>query len=112
MLEHLFNLELYGEELVAKVKLEAVNCTEQLQIIGAEEKGLGDCSKEALNQAIRELKLKDEEFTSAQISFAEADRAYKAVLALQELACKRKLAQEKQVQLEQARSRWRRNKLD
>ena len=52
MLEHLFNLEQYGEVLVAKVKNEAANCIKQLERIEGEEQGLGDCSKEAINQAL------------------------------------------------------------
>jgi exonuclease SbcC len=101
MLEHLFNLEQFGEELVVKVKNEAIVCTKQLERIEGEEQGLGDCSEEAVNQAISELKIKHEEFTGVQKNYADVDKSYKEALALQELFLKRKTAEEKKVELEQ-----------
>ena len=101
MLEHLFNLEQFGEGLVAKVKNETSQLTEQLQRIEGEEQGLGDCSAEAINQAISDLKIKNDEYKETQKSFAEIDKSYKEAEAIRELFLKRKTATEKLTQLEQ-----------
>jgi exonuclease SbcC len=101
MLEHLFNLEQYGEELVAKVKNEVAILATQLQRIEGEEQGLGDCSEETLNSAIMDLKGKNEEFVIAQQAFNEADKTHKEAEAVRELFLKRKTALEKLSQLEQ-----------
>ncbi len=101
MLEHLFNLEQYGEGLVAKVKNEIVIRVEQLQRMEGEEQGLGDCSEEAINQAISNLKTKNEEYTNAQQVFEIAEKSYKEAEVVRELFLKRKTALAKLNQLEQ-----------
>ena len=101
MLEHLFNLEQFGEELVAKVKNEAAICNEQLQRIEGEEQGLGDCSEEAVNQAVSNFQIKYDEYMNVQKAFEDADKLYKDALVLGELVLKRKAVQEKSVELEQ-----------
>ncbi len=101
MLEHLFNLEQYGEGLVAKVKNEAANCGKQLEIIEGMEQVLGDCSEEALNQAILDLKTKNDEYTGAQQNYEALDKSYKETEAVRELFLKRKTALEKLALLEQ-----------
>lgn len=92
MLEHLFNLEQYGEGLVAKVKHEAAICIEKLQRVEGEEQGLGDCSVEAINQAILDLKTKNGEYVVTQKAFEVAERSYKEVETVQGLYQKRKIA--------------------
>lgn len=95
MLEHLFNLEQYGEELAVKVKNEVSNCLKQLERLAGEELGLGDCSEEALSQAGLELKTKDDEFRSVQQAFEVIDKSYQGMEAVRELFLKRKTALEK-----------------
>jgi ATPase involved in DNA repair len=101
MLEHLFNLEQYGEELVAKVKNEVALLATQLQRIEGEEQGLGDCSAEAVNQAVADLTTKNDEFAAAQKNFEAADQSYQEAEAVRELFLKRKTALEKRNQLGQ-----------
>jgi exonuclease SbcC len=103
MLEHLFNLKQYGEELVAKVKNEAAAITEELQRISGEELGLGDCSAEAVNQAVLELKTKKDRFNLAQQAFTAVDQSYQEIEIVRELYAKRKTALEKLNRLEQER---------
>mgnify|MGYP001360784276 CR=1 FL=1 len=103
MLEHLFNLEQYGEALVAKVKQETANITEQLQRIDGEELGLGDCSEEAVNQAVLDLKSKNDQFHRAQKDLEMLERSYKEAEAVRELYLKRKVAREKLNRLESGR---------
>lgn len=101
MLEHLFNLEQYGEELAVKVKREVAVINEQLQRIEGEIQGLGDCSPEAVNQAILDLKAKHEECLRAQRAFELADQSFKEAEAVRELFLKRQSALEKLEQLDQ-----------
>ncbi len=101
MLEHLFNLEQYGEGLIAKVKNDAALLTEQLQRIEGEEQGLGDCSEEAIRQGVLDLKTKTEGYLNAQKAFEAVDNSYKETDAVRELFLKRKTALEKLNQLEQ-----------
>lgn len=101
MLEHLFNLGQYGEGLVAKVKNEAAIHTEQLQRIEGEEQGLGDCSEEAVKQAILDLKAKNDELMGVRNTFEAADKTYKDAETVRELFLKRKIALEKFSQLQQ-----------
>ncbi|NLW49037.1 MAG: SMC family ATPase [Firmicutes bacterium] len=103
MLEHLFNLEQYGEGLVAKVKNEGAICTELLQRIEGEEQGLGDCSETAIHQAASDLQALNAQFASAQQNFEAADKSYKEADGVRELFLKRKNALEKLTQLEQER---------
>jgi exonuclease SbcC len=101
MLEHLFNLEQFGEGLVAKVKNEVAFLAEQLQWIGGEEQGLGDCSEAAFNQANLDLKAKNDEVIVAQQAFKEVEKSYKETEVVRELFNKRKIALDKHTQLEQ-----------
>ncbi|MGE5605156.1 MAG: AAA family ATPase, partial [Bacteroidota bacterium] len=101
MLEHLFNLEQYGEGLAAKVKQEAAVIAEQLQRIEGEAQGLGDCSVNAVNQAVSDLKVKKEEYLAAQQAFETVDKSYKEAETVRELFSKRQSALEKLKQLEQ-----------
>lgn len=92
MLEHLFNLEQYGERLATKVKNEASNCLKQLERLEGEEQGLGDCSEEALSRAVLELKNKNDEFSGAQQAFEAIDKSYHEMEAVRELFLKRETA--------------------
>jgi exonuclease SbcC len=100
MLEQLFNLEQYGEGLVAKVKNEATICTELFQRIAGEEQGLGDCSQDAVDRAILDLKTKNDALTSAQKSFETLDQSFQEAEAVRELYIKQKTALKKLNQLE------------
>lgn len=104
MLEHLFNLEQYGEGLSAKVKNEAGNCLKQLERLEGEEQGLGDCSEEALTQAGLELMTKNEEFGGAQQNFEAVDKSYQETEAVRQLYLKRKTALEKLNRLAQEKA--------
>lgn len=101
MLEHLFNLEQYGEELVAKVKHEVVSITEQLQRIEGEIQGLGDCSEEAVNQEVLDLKGKNQSYLAAQQIFETVDQSFKEMESVGELFSKRQSVQKKLDQLQQ-----------
>lgn len=101
MLEHLFNLEQYGEELAAKVKREAAVVNEQLQRIEGEIQGLGDCSPDTVNQAMLDLKVKHEECLMAQRTFELTDQSFNEAEAVRELFLKRQSALEKLEQLDQ-----------
>ncbi|NLY76333.1 MAG: hypothetical protein GX075_13705, partial [Firmicutes bacterium] len=103
MLEHLFNLEQYGEGLVARVKNEISLLATQLERIEGEEQGLGDCSKAALEQAIVWLKAKHDEYSAARQALEAAEKSYQEVAAVRDLYLKRKTAMEKLEQLEQDR---------
>ncbi|MGE5559116.1 MAG: AAA family ATPase [Bacillota bacterium] len=101
MLEHLFNLEQYGEGLVIKVRNEAAICAKLLERIEGEEQGLGDCSEEALQQAILDLKTRNDEYTDTQKTFEAVDKSYKEAETVRELFLKRKTVLENLNQLEQ-----------
>lgn len=51
MLEYIFNLERYGDELAEKAKKVLLDCEQRLSNIAAEEAGMGDASLEALVKA-------------------------------------------------------------
>lgn len=101
MLEHLFDLEQFGEGLVTKVKNETTVLIEQLQRSAGEEQGLGDCSEEAVNQAVLDLKAKNDEYTEAQKAFAAVEKSYKEAETILGLFLKRKIALEQLNRLEQ-----------
>ncbi len=100
MLEHLFNLEQYGDGLVVRVKNEAASCAKQLERIEGEAQGLGDCSEAAVHRAVDELKAKNEEFTCAQLAFETIEKSWKEAEAVRELFLKRQAALEKLNRLE------------
>jgi DNA repair protein SbcC/Rad50 len=101
MMEHLFNLEQFGEGLIIKVKNQTGVLSEQLQRIEGEEQGLGDCSQEAVNQADSDLQTKTDEYRGAQKDFETADKSYKEAEVVRELFLKRRLIVEKFNQLTQ-----------
>lgn len=101
MLEHLFNLEQFGEELVGKVKNEAALSVKQLERIEGEEQGLGNCSEEVVNQAGSELKIITGRYLESQKAFEKADLLHQETMKLSELFLKRKTAQEKNGELTQ-----------
>ncbi len=101
MLEHLFNLEQYGEGLAAKVKQEAAVIAEGLQRIEGEAQGLGDCSAEAVQGATLDLKVKEEQSLAARQAFETADKSYQEAETVRELFSKRQRALEKFSQLQQ-----------
>lgn len=103
MLEHIFNLEEYGDELVEKVKTVSVACREQLNRITGEEQGLGDCSEETINQALCDWQTKSTELTGIQTAFVAADSALAEARALQGLHQAREKVVEKRNQLEEQR---------
>lgn len=103
MLEHLFNLEQYGEGLVAKVKHEVASITEQLQRIEGEIQGLGDCSEEVVNQGVLDLKVKSQAYLVAQQIFETVDKSFKEMESVRELYSKRHSVQEKLNRLQQER---------
>lgn len=68
MLEHIFNLERYGDELAEKAKKVLLDCEQRLSNIAAEEAGMGDASEEALikaRQAVSEQFRKVQELKEA-----------------------------------------------
>lgn len=103
MLEHLFNLEQFGESLVAKVKNQAAIYSEQLQRIAGEESGLGDCSPEIATQAAAILTAKNNEYLATKKTLEEVDKVYQEALTLRNLYNKQKVASQKQAGLEQQR---------
>ncbi len=105
MLEHLFNLEQFGEELVLKVKNEAANWSMQLEKYEGMEQVLGDCSEEAVEQAVLVFKNKNYRYTGLQKDFEAADQTYKETEIVRGLDLKRKIAVERLNQLEQASER-------
>jgi len=104
MLEHLFNLEQFGEGLVAKTKNEAEICNNRLEMIKGVAQGLGDCSEETASQAVLDLKTKQDEYTGVRKAFEAIDQSYKEADALRELFLKRKIAMEEYNRLEQKRA--------
>jgi exonuclease SbcC len=114
MLEHLFNLEQFGEGLVAKVKNETLVLTQQLQRVEGEEQGLGDCSEEAVNQAILDFKIRHDEYMVTQKAFETIDKSYREAEAVRELFFKRKTTAEKiiQLELEEAKMADKQSRLD
>ncbi|SMB99465.1 exonuclease SbcC [Thermanaeromonas toyohensis ToBE] len=68
MLEYIFNLERYGDELAEKAKKVLLDCEQRLSNIAAEEAGMGDASEEALikaRQAVSEQLRKVQELEGA-----------------------------------------------
>lgn len=55
MLQRLFHLELYGDQLTAKISLRMRETEQRLKELSAEQQGLGDASEEALKTAEQEL---------------------------------------------------------
>jgi exonuclease SbcC len=100
MLEHLFNLEQFGEALVAKIKNETSILNGQLQKIDGEEQGIGDCSEETITLAVSTLAAIHEEYGTIQKGFEVIDQSYKEASSLRELFTKRQAALRKQAELE------------
>ncbi|AHD06332.1 AAA family ATPase [Paenibacillus larvae] len=57
MLQRLFHLELYGDQLTVKISLRMKEAEQRLKELSAEQQGLGDASEEALKKAEKELVL-------------------------------------------------------
>ncbi|MGG0811382.1 AAA family ATPase [Paenibacillus alvei] len=88
MLQRLFSLEKYGDELSARISRRAKAAEAELMAYSAEQQGLGDASKEALAQAeqvLTEASLHAEQAKEAKLA---ADRQY------HEMAEQRDLQQE------------------
>lgn len=88
MLQRLFSLEKYGDELSARISRRAKEAEAELMAYSAEQQGLGDASKEALaqaEQALAEASLHAERAKEAKLA---ADRKY------HEMAEQRELQQE------------------
>ncbi|MGE5530412.1 MAG: AAA family ATPase [Patescibacteria group bacterium] len=103
MLEHLFNLEEYGDELAARVKAVSAKCETELTGIEGEEQGLGDCSEEAVAQAGQALQDKARELGENQAKYNGAEQAFKDAEALRGLYQKKQAALEKRNELERQR---------
>ena len=101
MLEHLFNLKQFGEELVEKLKGVSLICMQQLIGIEREEQGLGDCSEEAIAQALLDLQTKSADMDTAKVGFDNTDKTYQDALVLRDLDRKKKTAEGKKSRLDQ-----------
>ena len=103
MLERLFNLGQFGDELANKAGRERSACAEQIERIEGEEQGLGDCSEEAMTSALRDLQAKGTELERIKLEYENADKAHRETIALRDLYQKKKDAETKKAELDQDR---------
>lgn len=76
MLQRLFNLERYGDELNEKLKTKLAMTTAKLDTIRAEQAGLGDASQAALAEQKRQLEELERELARQKEHFAQITEQY------------------------------------
>ncbi|WP_027408995.1 AAA family ATPase [Anoxybacteroides tepidamans] len=76
MLQRLFNLEQYGDCLNKKLKAKLAKTTARLEAIRAEQAGLGDASKETLDEHKRQLAMLESELKQQKLRFSQISERY------------------------------------
>jgi DNA repair protein SbcC/Rad50 len=76
MLQRLFHLERYGDELNKKLKQRLGEVSSQLNEIIAEQSGLGDASKEAIERAEKELRDCEALLQKRQVELKQTEEEY------------------------------------
>jgi exonuclease SbcC len=76
MLQRLFNLERYGDELNKKLKNKLAKAATKLEAIRAEQAGLGDASKETLDEQKRQLRELERELERQQQQLKQIKERY------------------------------------
>ncbi|KOO50253.1 SbcC/MukB-like Walker B domain-containing protein [Priestia koreensis] len=76
MLQRLFNLEQYGDQLTKKLRAKVQAVTSDLDKIMAEQAGLGEASKERLQEAKEELEGSQKLLAKRQGELAEVEKLY------------------------------------
>lgn len=99
MLEHLFNLEQFGEDLLAKVRGETARCNEQLQRLEGEIQGLGQCSPQAVANAETALDQMITDYQRHRQLLEALEASYQTALSLRDLVVKRERLRERQERL-------------
>lgn len=85
MLQRLFSLEKYGDELSARISRRAKDAEAELTAYSAEQQGLGDASHEALESAEQALTEAAEQAEQAKASKQAAEQEYHAMAERREL---------------------------
>ncbi|GAW94337.1 SbcC/MukB-like Walker B domain-containing protein [Calderihabitans maritimus] len=85
MLEHIFCLERFGEELTNKARKVSIDCAAQLDNIEAEKRGLGDCSAEAEVAAKQRLAENEKWLQQLEVQYDVLDKRYREAEQLCEL---------------------------
>ncbi|GAV12287.1 AAA family ATPase [Paenibacillus sp. NAIST15-1] len=85
MLQRLFSLEKYGDELSARISRRAKDAEAELMAYSAEQQGLGDASQEALASAEQALTEAAEQAELAKASKQAAEQEYHAMAEQREL---------------------------
>lgn len=95
MLQRLFHLEKYGDELIEKIRLRLQHATFEQEKIMAEQQGLGDVSREHL-QEIKEKEARyDEEWKILQQQQEELEKAWNRGKEIRAWQHEKKIATEK-----------------
>ncbi|MBM7659818.1 exonuclease SbcC [Bacillus mesophilus] len=76
MLQRLFHLERYGDELSKKVKARLQEASQKVKEIEAEQVGLGDASQEAIDMATKEASDLEILLTKRKIELTEIEKKY------------------------------------
>lgn len=76
MLQRLFNLEQYGDELNKKLKARLTKAAAKLETIRAEQAGLGDASKETVDEQKRQLWALERELEQQQLRLQQINERY------------------------------------
>ncbi|KXG10102.1 Nuclease SbcCD subunit C [Anoxybacillus sp. P3H1B] len=76
MLQRLFNLEQYGDQLNKKLKTRFINATAKLETICAEQAGLGNASKETLDEQLQQLEQLEQELKQQQLYLVQIKERY------------------------------------
>ncbi|WP_018922369.1 AAA family ATPase [Salsuginibacillus kocurii] len=77
MLQRLFHLEKYGDELTRKVKERLNEAKHTKELLEREQAGLGEATKEAVNEAKKTLKQIEEELTAKRTALQDIEETYK-----------------------------------
>ncbi|GMB08848.1 AAA family ATPase [Thermolongibacillus altinsuensis] len=89
MLQRLFNLERYGDELNKKLKNKLAKVTAKLEAVKAEQAGVGDASKEALEEQKKRLHALEGELEQQQQQFQKIKERYEREKQLWQWQCEK-----------------------
>ncbi|WP_078576670.1 AAA family ATPase [Salipaludibacillus agaradhaerens] len=84
MLQRLFHLEKYGDELNHKLKQRLTNENHKKELIEAEQTALGDASKEAVEKAKEQVDILDKQIELEKHALTKAEKEYDTAKKLKE----------------------------
>ncbi|WLR51516.1 SMC family ATPase [Bacillus tianshenii] len=101
MLQRLFHLEQYGDKLNQKLRIRIQSVEGALREIEAEKTGLGDASKEALQQAEEDLKVAEKHLQTKQTELERVQNQYEEAKEIRQYQEQRETVEQKLESLQQ-----------